>query len=90
MKLSTQQFYGSTTLGEKGQVVVPIEARAAMAIEKGQKLLVFGMDSDVIMLVKPEVMEHFAAQLAKRLDQVNRAVGQAEVVGERARARAID
>ena len=69
---------------------MPIEARAAMAIEKGQKLLVFGMDSDVIMLVKPEVMEHFAAQLAKRLDQVNRAVGQAEVVGERARARAID
>lgn len=75
--MPTQQFYGSTTLGEKGQVVVPIEARAAMSIQKGHKLLVFGMDNDVIMLVKPEVMEHFAADLAKRLELVNRAVDHA-------------
>ena len=38
-----EQFYGTTTLGEKGQVVIPAEARKVMGIKKGDKLLVFGI-----------------------------------------------
>jgi len=34
-------FYGSVTVGERGQVVVPAEARKAQAIQPGDKLLVF-------------------------------------------------
>ena len=34
-------FYGSVTVGERGQVVIPADARKAFGIEPGHKLLVF-------------------------------------------------
>ncbi len=34
-------FYGSVTVGERGQVVVPAEARKRHGLQPGDKLLVF-------------------------------------------------
>jgi AbrB family looped-hinge helix DNA binding protein len=34
-------FYGSATLGERGQIVIPSEARKRHGLEAGDKLLVF-------------------------------------------------
>jgi AbrB family looped-hinge helix DNA binding protein len=34
-------FYGSVTVGERGQVVIPAEARKAHNVQPGDKLLVF-------------------------------------------------
>ncbi len=34
-------FYGSVTVGERGQVVIPADARKTFRIEPGDKLLVF-------------------------------------------------
>ena len=34
------EFYGSVTVGERGQVVIPAEARAEMGYAPGEKLLV--------------------------------------------------
>ncbi len=36
------KFYGSTTVGERGQVVIPAEARRDLQITPATKLLVFG------------------------------------------------
>ncbi len=36
------KFYGSVTVGERGQVVIPVEARKEFRLEPGAKLLVFG------------------------------------------------
>jgi AbrB family looped-hinge helix DNA binding protein len=33
-------FYGSVTVGDRGQVVIPAEARSQLGIEAGDKLLV--------------------------------------------------
>jgi len=33
-------FYGSATVGAKGQIVIPADARAAMRIEPGNKVVV--------------------------------------------------
>jgi len=35
-----QFFYGSVTVGERGQIVIPAEARAEMEIYAGDKLLI--------------------------------------------------
>ncbi len=34
-------FYGTVTVGERGQVVIPVEARKRHGIQRGDKLLVF-------------------------------------------------
>ena len=34
-------FYGSVTVGERGQVVIPADARKTFRIDAGDKLLVF-------------------------------------------------
>jgi AbrB family looped-hinge helix DNA binding protein len=33
-------FYGSVTVGERGQIVIPSEARTDMGIQQGDKLLI--------------------------------------------------
>ena len=35
-----KHFHGTTTLGEKGQIVIPAYARKAMGLKSGDKLLV--------------------------------------------------
>ena len=37
----TDHFMGSSTVGERGQVVIPAEARERLGIKPGDKLLVF-------------------------------------------------
>lgn len=37
-----KRFYGSVTVSERGQIVIPIEARRDFDIKTGDKLLVFG------------------------------------------------
>ena len=59
-------FYGSTVIGERGQVVIPIEARNHLKIEKGEKLLVFGVHGDTIMMSKVSSFKKISAELAKK------------------------
>jgi AbrB family looped-hinge helix DNA binding protein len=37
-----KNFYGSVTVGERGQIVIPVNARKDFGIKPGDKLLVFG------------------------------------------------
>ncbi len=37
-----RKFYGSVTVGERGQIVIPAEARRDFNIKPGDKLLVLG------------------------------------------------
>ena len=67
---SPPQFYGSTTLGQKGQIVVPAEAREAMKLQKGDKLLVFGEGEEMLMLAKLSNLERLASHLAGHLDAI--------------------
>ena len=51
-----RKFYGAVTVGERGQVVIPAQARRDHGIEAGDKLIVLGrpeglafMDVDKLM-----------------------------------------
>jgi AbrB family looped-hinge helix DNA binding protein len=37
-----RKFYGSVTIGERGQIVIPVDARKDFGMQPGDKLLVFG------------------------------------------------
>jgi AbrB family looped-hinge helix DNA binding protein len=54
-KQGAPKFYGSTTVGERGQVVIPAEARRDFEMTPTTKLLVFGSRGHGgIMLTKAE------------------------------------
>lgn len=65
-----REFYGTTTVGAKGQVVIPAEARKAMELEDGEKLLVFGMGCDMIAFTKLSNVEKIASHLATKLESI--------------------
>jgi AbrB family looped-hinge helix DNA binding protein len=69
-----KSFHGMTTLGEKGQVVIPAEARKKMKLEKGEKLLVFSFDENMLILSKMEGLEKFASHLSEQLSEINKVI----------------
>lgn len=71
---SQEAFYGTTTLGEKGQVVIPADARAAMKLKRGEKLLVFSMGHGMLALAKLENLAKFEQHMSKRLAAIRKAV----------------
>ncbi len=44
-------FYGTVTVGERGQIVVPAQARADLDINPGNKLLVFGHPHQIGLMI---------------------------------------
>jgi len=67
------EFYGTTVLGERGQAVVPAEARKALGLKKGEKLLVFGMRRGIV-LTKLSGLEKFEERLSKRLADIREVI----------------
>jgi AbrB family looped-hinge helix DNA binding protein len=68
-KALDQMFYGTVTVGERGQVVIPAKARAEQDINAGEKLLVFAHPADSgISLVKMSGMAEFVETLKAVLD----------------------
>lgn len=50
--------FGSTTVGPRGQVVIPIGARKELGIEPGNTLLVFrGFQGQGLLLLKADTIE---------------------------------
>jgi AbrB family looped-hinge helix DNA binding protein len=45
--------YGMTTMGQRGQVVIPKEIRKKLEIKPGDQFLVFCHDNAVIGFIKP-------------------------------------
>ncbi len=73
MKIKSEEehkFYGTTSIGKKGQMVVPIEARRSLNVKEGEKLLVFGMGRDMIAVMKLSQIEEFASMLSKKLKAI--------------------
>jgi len=66
------KFFGTTTMGEKGQVVIPAEARTIMELKKGDKLLAFSPGNGMIVLSKLENFEELASHLTEQLSVISK------------------
>jgi len=51
-----KRFYGSITVSDRGQIVIPAEARRDFGIEVGDKLLVFGDLETGLAIAKASVL----------------------------------
>ncbi len=65
----TRHLFGSVKVGERGQVVIPKEAREIFDIKPGDILLVLGDVERGIALVKADALQEFARRI---LDSANR------------------
>ncbi|HUV43481.1 MAG TPA: AbrB/MazE/SpoVT family DNA-binding domain-containing protein [Dehalococcoidales bacterium] len=69
------KFYGSVTVGERGQVAIPAEARREMIIEPATKLLAFGHSNRrVLLLIKAEFATEMLASATAALSQFEQMV----------------
>lgn len=86
MKKLRNRFIGATTVGERGQIVIPAEARKALGINSGDKLLVFGRHRHTgLLLLKDDVVNRLvsdaweeASELEQLLEIVQSANGEPE------------
>ncbi len=67
------KLYGSVTVAERGQVVIPAEARRDLKMGPSTKLLVFsGPEKRGLMFVKAEAMTEFITHATAMLSQFER------------------
>ncbi len=73
------KFLGSATVGEKGQIVIPAEAREKLDIEPGEKLLIFsGYHGKALMVIRAEqVTKYVSSAMAKlaEMEEIARGKG---------------
>jgi AbrB family looped-hinge helix DNA binding protein len=62
-----RHFYGAVAVGERGQIVIPKEARDDFGIKPGDKLVVLGRGGRGIVLLKADKLRAFAEKILKSL-----------------------
>lgn len=60
-------IFGTAKVGERGQIVIPKEARNVFGIEPGDTLLILGDEKNGILVSKPDVIENIAEELLGKL-----------------------
>jgi len=70
-KAKGRHVFGTVKVGEKGQIVIPKEARSQFGIRPGDTLLVLGDDRHGIIVTRPNVIEDVAAQILDKLNEAN-------------------
>ncbi len=56
-------IFGTVKVGEKGQIVIPKEARELFGIKPGDTLLVLGNDDKGIIVSRPDVINNVAMKI---------------------------
>ena len=63
-----KHLFGTVKIGEKGQIVIPKEARNLFNINPGDTLLVLGDEKTGIFISKPDVISEVAINLFSKMD----------------------
>jgi len=66
------RYFGSATVGERGQMVIPAEARKELEIEQGEKMIVFGRGKGRLLLVKADMVTEFVSRSLSGLADLER------------------
>lgn len=64
------KFLGSGTVGEKGQIVIPAEARDKLSIKNGDKLIFFS-HGQLLHLIKADELDSVLDRFAARFEKLN-------------------
>lgn len=68
-QISNKKLYGTATVGTKGQIVIPADAREELAIKPGDRLYVVGsVDGGFCGLLKEEALERMVEHLTAQAE----------------------
>ena len=69
------KFYGASTIGERGQIVIPAEARKDYDITPATKLLFFGSHGGIgLLMTKAESVAEVIAKATQMLSGIEEAL----------------
>lgn len=58
-----QRVFGTAKVGDRGQIVIPKEARDFYGISPGDTLLLLGDEETGLIVTRPEVLKNLANQI---------------------------
>ena len=67
-KRRQQRVFGTAKVGDRGQIVIPKEAREFFGIEPGDTLLILGKHETGLIVTKPETLNDLAAQIFQTVE----------------------
>ncbi len=59
-KQNAQRVFGTAKVGDRGQIVIPKEARELFGIKPGDTLLILGEEDTGLIISRPEVLNNLA------------------------------
>ena len=64
-----QKVFGTAKVGDRGQIVIPKEAREMFGIKPGDTLLILGDEDAGLIVSRPEVLANLANQIIKNVNK---------------------
>jgi len=66
-KQSAPRVFGTAKVGDRGQIVIPKEARELFGIKPGDTLLILGEADTGLLVSRPEVLNNLANELLNNI-----------------------
>ena len=64
-----KHLFGTAKVGEKGQIVIPKEARHIFGVQPGDTLLILGDEETGIIVTKPDVLRDAANEIFGKMEK---------------------
>ena len=68
-KQNPQRVFGTAKVGDRGQIVIPKEAREFFGIEPGDTLLILGKPETGLIVTKPDTLTNLANQIFQTVEK---------------------
>ena len=64
-----KRVFGTAKVGDRGQIVIPKEARELFGIKPGDTLLILGDEDTGLIVSRPEVLSDLASKILKNVNK---------------------
>ena len=67
--MKDEKFYGSSVIGERGQIVIPAKAREELEIKAGDEFIFFG-HGKMLHLIKANELNQFLDKMTEKFTKI--------------------
>ncbi len=68
-KTNTRRVFGTAKVGDRGQIVIPKEARELFGIQPGDTLLIVGESDTGLIVSRPEALNDLADKILNNINK---------------------